>query len=114
MNILIIGSHYASSSSANGICAQNLALEFKRQGHDVCVISTGLKDNLTPELIEGVKVWTIKIEWFNQLLVKLQKGAKWYHRLLLKFVAKSFKITVDAMKHGLKRIYIEKSKKDDL
>lgn len=84
MNILIIGSHYASSSSANGICAQNLALEFKRQGHNVCVISTGLKDTLTPELIERVKVWTVKTEWFTQLLVKLQKGARWYHRLLLK------------------------------
>lgn len=84
MNILIIGSHYASSSSANGICAQNLALEFKRQGHDVYVISTGLKDGLIPELIEGVRVWTIKHEWFNQLLAKLQKGARWYHRLLLK------------------------------
>lgn len=84
MNILIIGSHYASSSSANGICAQNLALEFKRQGHDVYVISTGLKDILTPELIEGVRVWTIKHEWFNQLLAKLQKGSTWCHKLLLK------------------------------
>lgn len=84
MRILIIGSHYASSSSANGICAQNIALEFKRQGHDVYVISTGLKDILTPELIEGVKVWTVKIEWFNQLLGKLRKGGNWYHRLLLK------------------------------
>lgn len=62
MNILIIGSHYASSSSANGICAQNLALEFKRQGHDVYVISTGLNDGLIPELKEGVKVWTVKVE----------------------------------------------------
>lgn len=32
MRILITGSHYASASSANRICAQNIALEFKRQG----------------------------------------------------------------------------------
>lgn len=34
--ILLLSSAYKSNGSANGICAQNIALEFKRQGHDDC------------------------------------------------------------------------------
>ena len=84
MRILIIGSHYAYNGSANGICAQKMAQELLQQGHSVFVISTGMIDILMPEDMDGIKVWTIKIEWFNQLLEALQKGTKWYHKLLLK------------------------------
>lgn len=77
MNILLIGSDYLSSLSSNGACMRNLSKEFVRRGHQVTVISSGVKDNLAGEIRDGVDVRTIKHPYFTLLDIYTQthKGA---------------------------------------
>lgn len=72
MNILLIGSDYLSSLSSNGACMRNLSNEFIRRGHQVTVISSGVKDNLAGEIRDGVDVRTIRHPFFTLLDIYVQ------------------------------------------
>ena len=37
-NILILTSYYLGASTANGICAKNIAKHFEQEGHNVCIL----------------------------------------------------------------------------
>jgi glycosyltransferase involved in cell wall biosynthesis len=72
-NILILCSRYLDSTSANGVCAKNLAEAFHQKGFKVWVIAVSDNFFMKPINLNGVLVYGIPHDTKIQKLQKFQK-----------------------------------------
>ena len=79
-NILILLDYYLPYASANGICAEKIAKELKKQGHNVCIISCNEnKGNTDFKNIDKIDVFYANYLYKQQKTTfsKVWRYAKW-------------------------------------
>lgn len=79
-NILILCSAYFESTSANGVCAKNMAEEFVSNGHNVWVIATSQKS--ITKAVNGVMVFGIPSGLHARSISKYQQKSGFCGRIL--------------------------------
>lgn len=82
MKILILCSRYTDSTSANGVCAKNLAEAFYKKGYQVWVIAVSDSILIKPINLNGVLVYGIPHNTIIQKLQKFQKAHGFINKLL--------------------------------
>lgn len=79
--VLLIGSHYGTPESANGICLRNIAEEYVKRGYTVYVISDSNDGKDSVRFEKGVEVHSLREAWYSEFLKKSEneKGKRLQH-----------------------------------